>query len=483
MTPRQVRGRVRFANPVLIGAVTVLVAIVATFLAYNANSGLPFVPRYSLHVQVPNASELTHGAEVHMSGGELIGYVDTVSPGRDSQGRPIAVLNLLLNKSVQPLPVDSAFAIRLKGAIGLKYLEVIPGRSRRGWVDGATVPVGRTSATVDLSQVLSAYDAPTRRGVVAATQGFAYGLAGRGSDLNSAFHAFVPLVADLTPVARNLASGKTQFGRFFKGLAQSAAATAPVAQQQADLYVNLDRTFSALAGVAIPYLQQWISQTPPTEQTLITQSPVIRPFIRDTTGLFRQLFPGFSTLPASAPVLAKAEAVGTQNLPKTYLGPRSLNAELTSLAEQLENYAQNPTVSNGLDRLKLTVSSLRPPLQFLTPVQSSCNYITLFLRNTASMLSDPLATGTRLRFIPVAIDDILGEESVPSQHPYLTPNNNSATQHGPVHVDPYPNTASPGEVRECSAGNETYSGKAALIGNPPGNVGIRTETTSKGKGP
>jgi hypothetical protein len=36
------------ANPVLIGAATTLVVIVAVFLAYNANNGLPFVPTYAL---------------------------------------------------------------------------------------------------------------------------------------------------------------------------------------------------------------------------------------------------------------------------------------------------------------------------------------------------------------------------------------------------------------------------------------------------
>ena len=35
-------------NPVLIGAATVLVVLVAVFLSYNANQGLPFVPTYSL---------------------------------------------------------------------------------------------------------------------------------------------------------------------------------------------------------------------------------------------------------------------------------------------------------------------------------------------------------------------------------------------------------------------------------------------------
>ena len=79
------RNRSGLANPVLIGALTVLAVIVAVFLAYNANNGLPFVPSYTLHVQVADASELTHGAEVHM-GGALVGFVDSVDPERAPSG-------------------------------------------------------------------------------------------------------------------------------------------------------------------------------------------------------------------------------------------------------------------------------------------------------------------------------------------------------------------------------------------------------------
>src|SRR6185295_8734151 len=43
------------ANPILIGGVTVLVTIVAVFLSYNANHGLPFVPTYKVDVVLPNA--------------------------------------------------------------------------------------------------------------------------------------------------------------------------------------------------------------------------------------------------------------------------------------------------------------------------------------------------------------------------------------------------------------------------------------------
>ena len=62
------RGSSIAGNPVLIGAATVLVIIVAVFLAYNANSGLPFVPTYSLNAQVPNAAQLVVGNDVRIGG-------------------------------------------------------------------------------------------------------------------------------------------------------------------------------------------------------------------------------------------------------------------------------------------------------------------------------------------------------------------------------------------------------------------------------
>lgn len=474
MRPKR-RGQTA-STPVLIGAVTVLVAIIAVFLAYNADNGLPFVPRYTVYVQLRNAAELTHGADVHL-GGALVGHVDNVAAARDRAGNPIAVATLALNKSIEPLPSDSRFVVRLKGAIGLKYLEVVPGTSRRGLADGATVPYTQSSAEVDLDQFYGMFNSPTRKGVRDATAGFGYALAGRGGDLNDAIHAFVPLVTDLLPVARNLSSSKTNLAGFFHGLESFNHALVPVAQQQATLYGNLDTTFTALASVAVPFLQNWIHTTPPAFQSLITQGPTIRPFVLDTAALFRALRPGFATLHLSAPVLTQAEIAGIKNLP----GTASLDRELTRLAITLRNYGQSPVVKRGLDRLTLTASSLTPPLRYLTPMQSTCNYVTLFLRNTASLLSDAVNTGTTLEFTLVSIRDVIGEESVPSQKAYVKPTTDPNGEIGPVHVDPYPNTASPGQVKECSAGNEPYSGKAPNAGNPPGNVGVGTEKTKAAK--
>ncbi len=471
---RRRREPVFAANPVLIGALTVLVTIVAVTLAYNATNGLPFVPTYSLHVQAANASELTHGDDVNM-GGARIGVVSSVTPERTADGRPIASLNLQLQNSIKPLPVDSRFTVRLKGAIGLKYLQITLGHAKRGWSDGATVPMHQESTEVDFDQVLSMFNPPTRVGVQRSTIGFGEALAGRGYDLNNAFGAFVPLLGNLAPVARNLASSRTNLAGFFRGLESYAGALAPVAQTQASLFGNLNTTFSALASVAVPSLQDTISRTPPMFAATIAGGPAIRSFINDTAKLFAQLRPGAAQLPRTAPVLASTFAIGAKNLP----GTAALDRRTTALSQTLGRYAQTPAVQQGLDRLTLTLSKLGPPLAFLTPAQASCNYVTLFLRNTSNLLSEHVSQGTLLRFVQVAIEDLPGRESVPSSKLYTGPVSGAS---GPVHVNPYPYTDSPGQPAACAAGNEPFINGRAVIGNPPGKLPLKTEVTKRSGG-
>ena len=74
------------ANPVLIGAATTLVVIVAVFLAYNANSGLPFVPTYQLNVNVPSGANLVKGNEVRV-GGTRVGTVTAITPSATHRAR------------------------------------------------------------------------------------------------------------------------------------------------------------------------------------------------------------------------------------------------------------------------------------------------------------------------------------------------------------------------------------------------------------
>src|SRR5688572_27208818 len=91
------------ANPVLVGAVTILVVVVAVFLAYNANNGLPFVPTRSILVETSSGSNLVVGNEVR-EGGYRIGVVEQISPATLPNGQTIARLRLKLDKTVGDIP-------------------------------------------------------------------------------------------------------------------------------------------------------------------------------------------------------------------------------------------------------------------------------------------------------------------------------------------------------------------------------------------
>ena len=69
----------------MVGAITVLIAILAVFLAYNANTGLPFVPTYRISAQVPNADQLVPGNEVRI-GGVRVGLIEAIEPVQHEDG-------------------------------------------------------------------------------------------------------------------------------------------------------------------------------------------------------------------------------------------------------------------------------------------------------------------------------------------------------------------------------------------------------------
>src|SRR4051812_34322010 len=128
------------ASPVLIGSVTLLIAIVAVFISYQANNGLPFVPTYRLQAQMPNGAKLVKGNEVR-AGGFRVGIVKNITSARTTVGgkeRAIALLDLRLDKKIQPLSVDTTLSVRPRSALGLKYVELIPGRSKKTYQAGDT---------------------------------------------------------------------------------------------------------------------------------------------------------------------------------------------------------------------------------------------------------------------------------------------------------------------------------------------------------
>ena len=459
------RGTSLAASPTMVGAVTVMIVILAVFLAYNANNGLPFVPSYRISALVPDADLLVPSNEVRI-GGVRVGVIESIVPEQDENGNVWAKLNLKLDRDVEELPVDSTVIVRARSALGLKYLEIDQGHSSQGYPQGATIPLKNAHPKpVEIDQVLSTFDAPTRQAIRDNLFEFGNALAGRGPDLNEAIGRFPSLLEHLQPVAHNLASPDTDLAGFINALAATSAEVAPVAQTQADLFVSLDTTFTALAKVA-PFIQQTISESPATEQAGIDALPVVRPFLADSADLFTALQPGVKTLAATAPVLTKAVVTGTPALRNS----PPLNRELAVTASALKAFNDDSGVRSGLSRLDDTVSISDPTLRFVTPSQTTCNYITLLFTNFASTVSQG-GSGYRWQRISV-FEPPTGPNN--EGGPASAPANGGGDAENFLHYNPYPNTAAPGQTDECEAGNERYQAGKQEIGNPPGNQGTVT---------
>ena len=481
------RGATAIAsNPVLVGVATTLVIVVAVFLAYNANQGLPWVPTYRLTAEVPVATSLVKGNEVRI-GGLRVGVIDKITPVPQDNGSVMAKLDLKLETRIKPVPADSTIMIRPRSALGLKYLELTRGNSAEGFPEGGTIPLeNATPQPVEFDEFFNLWDKPTRVGNQQNLRGFGDAFAGRGADLNRALQEFVPLLANAVPVLTNIAAPETNFRRFFASQARAAIITEPVAVQLGELWANLAVTLGAFADVARPFIQETISKGPSGQETFIEVAPTLRPFFRTTGRFFAELQPGTHALRGSADELASGFEGGVKGLK----GSPAFNRRLSVFLRDFEAFAQDPVVPIGLKDLTKTVQALDPLLSHVTPAQTVCNYMALFFRNAASILSDGDSNGTWLRFMvittPVAPDG--GPAPNGEGGPSAAPANGGGrliTGFDPnyLHVNPYPNTASPGQTRECEAGNETYARNKQAIGNVPGNQGTETDEQGKEESP
>jgi phospholipid/cholesterol/gamma-HCH transport system substrate-binding protein len=456
------------SSPAIVGAVTVLVVIVAVFLAYNANNGLPFVSTYDLHARVPNANALVKGNEVRI-GGSRVGVVRSVRPIQYENGAVAAELDLKLDKSAEPIPANSTMIIRPKSPLGLKYLQIVPGDSNKGLEAGETIPQSAARPEpVDIDQFFDMFDEKTRTAIQRNNAGFGNAFAGRGPQLNAAFGALRSFAEHGQPVLRTLVDPSTGFGAFWEALEALSATVAPVAETQASMFVALDRTFAAFARVSRPFIQETIVKGPPTLDAVTADLPALRPFFRDAGNFFAAFEPGARALGRTSPTIAAALRAG---IPALNRSP-ALFAQLNPTAEALLDFQAEPGVFNGLDLLIDTNEVLAPTIKYIAPAQTKCNYLSLVFRNLASAFSESNGSGNWLATIAFEAPTGPNAESQPASAPANGP---EAENH--LHYNPYPRT---GQDGVCEAGNEHYAAGKTVIGRSPKLWGTTTKNEEEG---
>jgi virulence factor Mce-like protein len=372
------------ASPVLVGAVTVLIAVIAVFIGYSSNKGLPFVPTYDVKAEVPSGAKLVKGNEVRV-GGFRVGVVNDIKPITTQVGgksRSVALLTMKLDKTVEPLAHDTTVRVRPRSALGLKYVELTPGRDKKTYKAGDTIPVTNSSEPLDFEDVYKIFDPKTRPAIQRATTGFGDSFAGRGESINTAVESLNPFFRSLTPVMTNLADPDTELDQFFLQIGRASAQVAPVARTQAVLFTNMADTFAAISRFP-RQLQQTIEKSPSTEDVSIASFKVQQPFLADFTDLSHRLRPAAQELPRSLPALNKALAVGTPVLPRTV----ALNERFEGVFGSLDKLFENPNTLLALRDLRTTLTVTKPAVQFVAPYQTVCDYGVYFIHALGEHMS------------------------------------------------------------------------------------------------
>jgi virulence factor Mce-like protein len=385
------------ASPVLVGAVTVLILIVAVFVSYNASQGLPFVPTYRIDAELDNAAKLIPGNDVR-AGGFRVGQVGDIRTERkrvDGKVRSIAVIEMDLDTRVDPLPVDTTLSVRARSALGLQYVELVPGRSRRGYRAGDTIPLRRTGGqTGDLENLLEAFPARTRSDARRVLEGFGDGLAGRGPALNVTIEELNPFLTRLTPVMRALSDPDTELRNLFPALGATVAEAAAVAAVQARWFAEMADTFAAV-GRDPQALRETIEESPPTLAAATDSFRVQTPFLARFADVSRRLQPAAAQLRRSLPLINGALQAGIPAFRET----PELSARVEELFTALDDLGENPSTLLALRDLRQAARVGRPALEYVAPYQTVCNYLNYFFTPLGTHQSQVVAGGTNERIL------------------------------------------------------------------------------------
>src|SRR3954454_2278191 len=462
------------ANPVLIGAVTTLVVVVAVYFAGRANQRLPFQPTRELHVMLANGDALLKGNEVRV-GGQQVGLVKAMRAKRLADGRTIAVADVELAANTRQLPVDTHTRVRLRSNLGLKYLELIAGRAHQNLADGATIPLSRQDPSVDTDDLFNIYDRPTRSAMRHVTTEAGNALASRGADLNVAIGRFPRLLRNVQGVAHALADPDTALGRFVEAGARLTRALGPVAETQARFFGEAADTFGAFNRDPAK-LRATLERSGPTLAEGTRSFHAQRPFLRDSVPFSDALQDAAAAIRPSVPRINRALVLAPPVLRATPAFAQRLGNTLAAVRD----VGADPTVLLGLQSLTHAFEVLRQQLRYLGPYQTVCNAAGYFATIYDDQITALDAYGFLERQLSLSLnsqDSSLGsqEQSTPANGENFRPNGSSDPAY--AHAQPYAGAIEDKGNADCEGGQRGYPmGRMADKAEPGYNVVVNPHT-------
>jgi phospholipid/cholesterol/gamma-HCH transport system substrate-binding protein len=277
------------------------------FLWISFGGATPFAGQgYLLNAEFNHATEMGTQADVRISG-VSIGKVISVGLDRKT-GLTRAVMRI--SSQFVPRPTDTRAILRAKTLLGETYIELTPGtRSSPTLSDGATIPRTQIAPSVQLDQILSTFDAKTRRAFQIWMQEGGRAITNRGESLNEALAQLYPFATNVDRVLSVLRRDTAATTALLRdtGTVFSALSAAP--GQLQGFIRNSNATFAATAArdadlaATVRAFPAYLIQTRHTVNRLATFTHVAKPLIDEVRPAAVQLSPALEKLVPVAPEL------------------------------------------------------------------------------------------------------------------------------------------------------------------------------------
>ena len=308
---------------------------------------VPLKPHgYRFHAHFAEATQLAQEADVRISGVN-VGKVKNIDLGSD--GRTDATIEL--NDKYAPLPSDAHAILRQKTLLGETYVELTPGtKSAPKIPENGTLVTTQVAPTVELDEILRAFDKKTRESFQVWQQDLGAGIDGHGQDFSDALGSLTPFAENTNAVLQVLNSQTRAVSQGIKNTGVVFDALTERDGQLADWIANSNRLLATTAQRD-----------------------------KEIEGLFRA-FPAFIDNSSSALKDLAAYAVNT----------RPLMVQLQPVATQLSRFLVNAKgLSNNFDQFfigqgqlqKASVKGLPASSRFLVDTRNLLAQLDPFLRN------------------------------------------------------------------------------------------------------
>ena len=332
------------------------------WLGITAYNGVPFTNYSTVYVSIPAVGNLLGHDPVRIAG-VRVGQV--LSKGLGADGR--VHLKLQLDPGVR-LPADTTVAVRAQGLLGARYVELIPGSSRKMLSSGSTISTPATSLTYGVTDALDTFDAQTRGALGSMMRELGAGMLGRGAQLNDAIHLSAGDIVPFQHLAETILSHPGAAGRLLPALDRMTTALA-------NSRVAMSNTFGPAAGAMAPFVDQR-----PAVQAALDAAPGALDSANAGLVAGNQLLGAVSALASAS----------NSTLPAAPAGLRTATALLANTHVDLQRaalllQAAQPAIPAALQitgSLKPLLAPLQHGLDNLTPVARAvtpygCNVINL----------------------------------------------------------------------------------------------------------